>query len=313
MTHVAPTMVLGLLLCSGCASGDRQRTKSSTKLDDSGVVTATDWTDPGADDDWSHLIDPGPSAAEYTAADVVSAIDNATQHGIPDVGSVLSAYLDLLSQGDASCPGSALTEGFEVFGTCTAASGVTYSGVASLNRVDDRVDGPSGWSGQASVMSSPADYTITRVDGTQLSVGAFFMVMMQRDSRGTQATHTLRGTVVDTGGPAWAQAGFSGDLFLNAGAQPDGATELMLEGSMSVGSGSLILESLRVSPDACPDGVAGGALSVRMTDGTWLRVVFHSTCSACGTALDADGQLMGDACINPGPWLSVVDAMAVEP
>ncbi len=296
MRFVVVIAALGLG-CGPTPSGDRSA---------SPPPTSDGWVDPAADDDWSHLIDEAESAAPMTAAEVEQALNAALALGIPHMGEIFSRYYDLMVLGDETCPGSALVGGFEVFGSCTAASGVVFSGVSSLEETDGRVYADDEWvAGEYSIRTSPADYVITRTDGTALEAGGFIQFQRTPDGDIHRWTVGIEGSWRDTAATGWLGEGISAGILMGGTARPGEAGKLDLDGSYSVGSAALTFDTVVIEARECPDGIERGSLSLRSGGGALVTVDF-STCSECGVAALADGTALGEVCIDPGPLFEAV-------
>lgn len=286
---VSVTPLLFACVCSGCGGDDPSKAPGSE--------AATGWTDPAADDDWSDLIDPPPEGTAATAADVEAGIARALAHGAPSASVVFARYLDLLDQGDADCPGSAMAGGFEVHGVCTSAAGVTFSGVAGLVTMDERLDTTDGdWTGRYSVMTAPADFVITRADGTQLQAGG---VLRYEEQRGPslQWTSQVAGTWADGDATGWLGEGFSGELHVQGEDRGGGERTLRFNGGYSAGVDTIGFDGVFLSDRDCPDGVFQGKLGLRLGDGQWAGLQFDR-CAACAEAVLDDGTALGEVCVD---------------
>jgi hypothetical protein len=293
-----PAIALG---CAGTPdSGSSQPTSKSG--------TAPPWTDPAADDDWSHLIDPVPESPPPTPQAVSEALQAALNLGIPTMGVLLSRYRELYAQGDAACPGSAFAGGFEVFGSCVAESGVEFSGVAGIDETDGRVYEGDAWvSGRYEVRTSPADYTITRTDGTQLQAGGFYMFFRETMGGRSMWSTTLEGSWSDSAAEGWLYEGISMTLTVQGQVETTGESGIRLDGSYTVGGTSLSFTDLRASSGSCDHGGVEGSVTVRLAGGE-LATVFLERCTHCGPTTLTDGSDLGEVCIDPTPLLSAIDA-----
>lgn len=268
----------------------------------------TAWTDPAADDDWSHLIDPVPESPPPTPQAVAEALQAALDLGIPTMGVLLSRYQELYALGDAACPGSTFAGGFEVFGSCVAESGVEFSGVAGIDETDNRVYEGDVWvSGRYEVRTSPADYTITRTDGTQLQAGGFYMFFREIVGGRSMWSTTLEGSWSDSAADGWLYEGVSMTLSVQGQVETTGERGMKLDGSYTVGGTSLSFTELRATTDSCDDGGAEGSVTVRLAGGE-LATVSVERCTHCGPATLDDGSELGEVCIDPTPLLSTIDA-----
>ncbi len=283
----------------GCATPDSASPKGPETTNE--ATGATSWTDPAADDDWSDLIGDIPGAGTQTPEDITATIQHALDYGVPSAGEALDAYNEAYAMGDESCPGSAFMNGFEVFGTCTAASGAQFSGVAGFTLQDNRVWDGDTWTGSVSLLTSPADYVIFRPDGTYLLAGGGLNFTRTIDASGTQQVTAIRGTFVDTSREDWLGIGYSGELLIGLNQRTGGYPDLMVDGALTLGSTSLQLDDLHVIPYECASGFMGGTIQVRQADATWVTVTLPNTCTNCGQATSQNGEDIGQVCIDPTP------------
>ena len=266
----------------------------------------SDWVDPAADDDWSHLIDEAAGGAALSGDDVEAALNEALALGIPTAGEVFTRYYELLALGDETCPGSALAGGFEVFGSCTAESGVVYSGVSSLDVTDDRVYEDDEWvSGEYFIRTSPADYVITRTDGTALEAGGFIQFRRSPEGMDHRWTVGIEGSWRDSSADGWLGQGISSGVLIQGGSRDGAPLFLELDGAYTVGSASLSFDRLTVLPEDCPDGFDQGSVAFRDGGGALVTVAF-SPCSVCGPGVLSDGTELGEICVDPTPLMAAV-------
>ena len=289
-------MRLGLSIVSlalGCASNAPQGVSADKADPDPG------WVDPAADDDWSHLIDEAEEREALAVDEVQAELSAALALGIPNMGEVLTRYYDLMALGDEACPGSAMVGGFEVFGSCTAETGVEFSGVSSLDESDARVYEGDEWvSGEYFIRTSPADYIITRTDGTALEAGGFIMFRREPEAGVHRWSVAIEGSWRDTSASGWLGEGISSGLMIQATARGEGDNAMEIDGSYTVGSASLSFERLSMRERDCPDGFEQGSLGFRSSGGALVTVAF-SSCSRCGQAVLDDGSSIGELCVDP--------------
>ena len=292
-----------VVLAMGCASDTPSPTKAPAE--DSG---AESWVDPAADDDWSHLIDEAEESAPLSVEDVEEELNAALALGIPHMGEVFSRYYALMELGDEACPGSAMVGGFEVFGSCTAESGVVFSGVSSLDETDGRVyDGDEWVSGEYFIRTSPADYIITRTDGTALEAGGFIQFRREAEDSIHRWSVGVEGSWRDTSATGWLGEGISSGLMIQATHFGDRDELLMdIDGSYTVGGTSVVFERVAIRALDCPDGIDQGTLAIRTSGGALASVAF-SGCSSCGSASLDDGTALGEVCVDPSPLFAVVE------
>jgi hypothetical protein len=264
------------------------------------------WVDPAADDDWSHLIDEAAGSEPLSIDEMESALNEALALGIPNAGEIFSRYYALLALGDEECPGSALAGGFGVFGSCTAESGVVFSGVSSLDVVDGRVYEDGEWvSGEYFIRTSPADYVITRTDGTALEAGGFIQFRRSSEGMDHRWTGGIEGSWRDSGAEGWLGQGISSGVLIQGGSRDGAPLFLELDGAYTVGSASLSFDRLSVHPGDCPDGFDQGSVAFRDGGGSLVTVAF-SPCSVCGPGVLSDGTELGEICVDPAPLMAAV-------
>lgn len=262
------------------------------------------WVDPTADDDWSALVPAGEHTPAWDAAGFAERFDTAFSTGVPLPQPVLDAYRELLSHGDATCPGTDFEDGFLVMGSCTSAEGYTYSGAAGLETEDLREGDPEGdWTGSARVQSAPADYVITRPDGTRLLVGANLMVSVARSTDTQQWSTRIAGTVQDEAATGWLGEGYSGSLEVEGRTDADGSRQWLQGGFTTLGV-TLDLVQLEVRPEACADGFVGGTVRMRQEDATWYALVLPEGCGRCGPLTWEGDTALGEACLDPAPLVA---------
>lgn len=294
--------IIGLL--GGCASAPA---KDPSEPDSGAAEVESDWVDPAADDDWSHLIDTVEAGPPVTAADIERDLNEALGLGLPTMGEVLSSYYALLAQGDATCPGSARPGGFEVFGTCTAESGLVFSGVSSIEETDERTfEGETWTAGEYWIRTSPADYTITRPDGTALEAGGFIQFRRELSGGVSNWDVDIEGSWRDSAADNWLGAGISSAVRMRGSGGAEYIDSLVVDGTYSLGSHSLGFDNLVVVPEECPDGIQQGTLTLR-TGGGPLASVRFDDCSPCGALTLDDGTALGDVCIDPAPVVSSLE------
>lgn len=259
------------------------------------------WVDPTADDDWSALVPADEHAPAWDAAAFAERFDAAFAAGVPLPQPVLAAYRELLGHGDATCPGTTFEDGFLVMGSCTTAEGYTYSGAAGLQTEDLREGDPEGdWTGTATVTSAPADYVITRPDGTRLLVGGNLAVSVARSTDNQEWSARIAGTVQDEAAAGWLGDGYSGNLDVVGHLDPHGSWQ-WLHGSFTTLGVTLDLVQLEVRPEACADGFFRGTVRMRQTDATWYEMVLPEGCARCGPLTWEGDTALGEACLDPAP------------
>lgn len=267
------------------------------------------WVDPTADDDWSDLVPTPSRGPALTADEVAERVALALADGLPLPQPVLADYRELLAHGDAACPGDTFAEGFQVIGGCTTAEGYTYQGAAGL-QVDDRrtVAEDGSWTGEASVLTAPADYVITRPDGTRLQAGGTLSIRVARDAGGDRWSAAILGTWQDDGLPGWLGDGYSGALTVEGSEPPGGEPTQKVDGALTVHGASLQLAGVLVAPETCADGAQAGAVRLRQDDGTWYTLTLDAGCGGCGTLTWDDTEALGEACVD----LSALPASLAE-
>jgi hypothetical protein len=263
------------------------------------------WVDATADDRWP--VDTGvPPRPMWSAQEVADQVDRAASFGVPTPQRVLSDYLELLSHGDDACPGHYFEEGFVVLGGCDSGQGYHYTGAAGVVREDTR-QGDAG-SGHLRVNSAPADYVITRPDGSRLIAGGTFFGELRSQEGLQQWTVRLGGTFEDDAATDWLGAGFSGLLAFDGLADMQGVQQ-RVSGSLSVGGVAIDMQEVVLNPSICPDGFMGGRFRVRQPDASWNELVLPDSCGSCGSVRWEGTELPGSGCVNPKPWIDQIAAL----
>lgn len=275
---------------------------------------AAEWLDPTADDDWSALIEGGSVEPPWSAVEVGAELERALQNGLPTAQPVLADYRELLSHGDTDCPGDEFVEGFAVVGSCESEEGYIFTGAAGLATTDTRVYAEDGsWTGLYTVITAPADYVITRPDGSALSAGGTLLQSLSRDSVESHWNSSIAGTWFDSAGTVpWLQEGFSGDLSIDGRQETTGTFLQVVRGGATLLGASLLFDELSIAPSDCADGIWAGSISIRQSNGAWYRLDFDEHCSTCGQLYDDDEQEMGELCIDPAPFFEALTTASAE-
>ncbi len=272
------------------------------------AAAPVDWTDPTADDDWTGLVPSTPIAPTWGIAEIEAQFDLAFEGGLPTPHEALATYLELLTHGDADCPGSEFNQGFAVFGLCTSAEGYSYSGAAGLLTTDERTYLDDGsWTGYYSTFSAPADYFIIRPDGTRLSAGGTFNLNDGNRGSGAEWRSSITGSWQDSGHDGWLKEGYSGTLFYDGSRDVEGNAVQNVRGTITVNGVSVAMESVRVDATQCRTGFVSGTFYLRQPDTSWFTLILPTGCSTCGTVTWEDGSTIGEACLDPRPFFSVID------
>lgn len=265
------------------------------------------WVDVTADDLWPVDSGPPPGPA-WTAQEVADRVDEAVSLGIPSPQRVLEDYLELLSHGDEGCPGSYFEEGFVVLGGCDSLEGYHFTGAAGVVREDERQGEGDQEHGHLRISSAPADYVITRPDGSRLIAGGTFFLEQRVQDHRMEWSVRIGGTFEDEAAADWLGAGFSGLLSFDGLADAQGEQQ-RVTGSMSVGDVAIDMQDVVVQPSVCPDGFMGGRFRVRQADATWNTVELPQGCGACGEVLWEGKEPLGSGCVDPQPWIQHLAAL----
>lgn len=274
------------------------------------VPEATPWVDPAADDTWPVGGTDTTRAPAWDGQGVADQVDLATSTGLPTPQRVIEVYRELLSHGNDVCPGHEFEGGFVMLGGCTTDEGYHYSGAAGIIEEDSRVWTGDDWTGSVRVTSAPADYVITRPDGDRLAVGGTLRIDLRDDGSHRDWSVAISGTFHDDAGTDWLGEDFSGVLELR-GSEDPGRVQQRVNGSLSLFGASMDFQDLEVQPDTCPDGFVGGTIRVRQPDATWNELVLPGGCSPCGEVTWEGGAALGQGCVDPAPWMAVVDQVQV--
>lgn len=240
------------------------------------------------------------------AAGFAAAFDAVLAAGFPLPQTVFADYRELLGHGDGSCPAPGGSEYFDVPQGCTTGDGFTFRGHAGVMVSDSRVYSRDGsWTGAFAQFSDPADYSITRPDGTGLQAGGILETLVMQEGGVTTWSAAMAGTFLDEGQPDWLGDTFSGGFDLAGSGTGDAAAQTV-DGELSIGAVALGFEALELSPGTCPTGAIGGALSLRQSDATWFTLTLADGCGACGSLVWNGVDQLGEACVNLVPVLDTV-------
>lgn len=224
-------------------------------------------------DDHCELVSTGSGSTEerqrWTFDEAIAAVDGVFEMGFFGPVELREAYLELMSHGDASCPGSSL-EIYDTFVTgCTASSGYYYAGV-SVYAVED-------WPGEdSSAWSFGGDFEILDPQGDQMLVGGHTFGLYE-DLHVEMIGGDITGSWSYSGADGWLGEGISAMLLL------DGVigSRLSLSGGLAVGSTAMYFPELRWDSPSCWEHPVG-ELQVRDPAGHWFSLIFDEDCTGCG-------------------------------
>ena len=245
------------------------------------------------------------------AAGFAVAFDAVLSTGFPLPHIVYADYRELLEHGDGSCPSAGGTEDFDVSQGCTTDEGFSFRGRGGIMVVDTRVYTSGGsWSGAYAQYSNPADYAISRPDGTSLESGGILETLVMQEGGVTTWSARMAGTFLDDGRSDWLGRTFSGEFELS-GSGVGSEAEQTVDGELSLDGVAIGFGALELGPASCPDGALGGTVSLRQSDSTWFELTLGEGCGACG-ALIWDGiEELGEACVDLAPVLDTVAIASV--
>jgi len=225
----------------------------------------------------------------WTAEQAIAAVEHAMQQSPPDPWVLRSTYLDLLAQGDATCPG----EGDDLqppqvpLTGCTSSTGLTYAGVSVYEETEVNED-------VADFAMINGDFTITDIDGNKFQNGGNWMVHAERDPSSQHMSLDLRGAFSYPAAEGWLGGGGSALLHVSGS-----DSKLTLEGSLQ-SAGELLLMGAGTQSgqwlDLTECGLTG---TVQVRNQRWYR--FEPECS-CGPVFFDDEEL-GEGCVSTD-WLA---------
>jgi hypothetical protein len=275
------------------------------------TADADPWVDPSADDDWSGQVETLAHAPVWTAEQVADQIETALSTGLPLPQPIFDGLAELLTHGDAGCPGSYFEDGFLKVGICTSDEGYQFSGAAGVTTDDNRVTEDDGsWTGSATRRATPFDFLITRPDGTALAAGGSATQRLMAGPEGINWETELSGTFRDDRAQGWLGEGYSGGVRIY-GTDIDSPVRGEVSGYLTILGVSLKMERVEVNADTCPDGVLGGTLALRQDDSTWYAMTLPDSCGGCAEVVWDDQVSLGEACPDLSAFVtSVAEAEA---
>ena len=228
--------------------------------------------------------------AQWSAADIEAAIAAALVDGYPDAGYLHTAYLEVLSHGDTTCPGhETYIDDTWLYG-CTADSGYWYSGVSEY--IEETTSEYEG-------VLIAGDVRFEDPSSNVFSIGGHAAVAT--GSKGEQRVTFLEisGSWIWQGDPtaSWLAGGISGSQNTLIG-RGDAMDMIELSGAISFNGVSLDFAELRLL-SMC-DWQPVGVLSIRDPTGIWHRLDYGEECSACAQGSWEDTDL-GEVCPDLSP------------
>ncbi len=217
-----------------------------------------------------------------SAEEVAAEVEALFSTGLPNVVDIRDTYMDLMAQGDESCPGDATQLGSQVGPHgCEAASGVRYAGISSF------WDDGESW-------FLTADFDIWTPDGGHLGAGGHVGSLRFKEGGGWLIEHGYAGTWIFSGGEGPLGEGISGVQSLRW-AGDEALEEVQLNGAVSIGAQALVFQGVRADVE-CWDQLAG-LIQVRDVRGTWSLLELADDCSGCGEVRFGN-EVLGDVCLE---------------
>jgi len=225
----------------------------------------------------------------WSTADVETKLNQALSLSWPAPATIRDAYLDAMSHGDGSCPGSTveLTDPVTAMQGCTASSGWSYQGHSTYS-----ASGTIGLDNTANWWIS-ADFQIQNPQDEALIGGGGVMLSYQQTPSDTaEYVVELYGTWIDESRSGWLGEGISAVLTTQV-TQTSSAPMVSLNGGLTSMATSLHFRDLILNGEECsgPSGTVG--IHDEISSWYWIEL----DCSPCGQLRHGD-QALGEACIS---------------
>jgi hypothetical protein len=211
---------------------------------------------------------------------------------------VRDTYFELMSHGDAVCPGSTTQLiGSDLRG-CTADSGWFYAGVSTWMEQEAAGNAPGGW-----LLSG--DFEILDPEGHRFIGGGG--VDARKGPEGADEARYSGQWSFPGGATDWLGYGISA-YFQQSVVAASGA--VAITGGLTYGEVSIWSDRLKYAPEVC-DGLTG-SVEIRDPSGVWFVLDYGDDCDTAG-ALSFDGESVGALDLDLTPWMrGLHDAAAVE-
>ena len=288
------TVLLFVVACSSAPLAPVDRTPALGASVDSatgtgtGGVADTGQPGPGLPDE-----EPPQATPTWSAEDVQSALAVALADGLPDPRFEHDQYLELLSHGNADCPGhdTYIDDRF-VYG-CNTASGYYYSGVSNYLTADETVEGE-----RVASVEVNGDFQFRDDRDQFFEVGGHSIQRTTWPADGSAGVRWLEhsGTWLWEGHDSWLRTGASGRFSMTL-TKPSGTRVLEVEGAIGFDQTWMAFDQLTLAEAGCA-WAPSGALEIRDPGGAWHRLDFGETCSPCGDLVFDGDTPLGEVCLD---------------
>ena len=229
---------------------------------------------------------------EWSATEVGEILAATFSQGPPDPFLVGDTFLDLMAEGDATCPGDTAFLNDDNLLGCTAESGHYYAGIAWHEELVNEDEGATFW-------THGGDYEILRPDGSGLRGGGAMhhRVVVNGENPDKSAFELgLQGSWHDDAAVGWLGEGFSG-VFLAEGKRNIEIRHLEIAGGIAVGERDLHLELAWDMTGVCGT-TAMGSIHLRDDRGYWYTWELGEDCDTCGQVTFHEIQELGELCLD---------------
>ena|GEM_PF-2740897 len=237
--------------------------------------------------------------AQYTADELAEHVESwADTYGFPFPQHAFNRYLELMEEGDESCPaGGSLddTSRFPNLGRlegCSSSTGWDYIGIGIV--FDDDLRDEDGI-GAVRVGFNLADFVITSPDGEEFSGGGSSKMQIQYQEDQTSWNAEFGGSWEDqtTDATPWMKASGSVDYMMTYHNE-----QLATNGYVGIGEYAFLFDRLILNKEECPNTPHDGTLWVRQEDGSWNQLTFANDCSGCATGTWNEEVELGEVCLD---------------
>lgn len=231
----------------------------------------------------------------WDAAELEAELSWLFSQGFPNSREAMGLYLDVLSHGDAICPGNAEYIDETMLRGCTAESGYFFSGVSTYERqslIDE--DG-----NQVSYQGSTGDFLFRDPEGQEMEAGGHQTQAIWETAQGQvqQVLTEHSGSFVWAGHEGVYREKVSGSLHAVA-VISEGQKQLYLQGAISYLDHALYLQTGLLAD--CGWRNEAGVIEVRDPSGGWFTLGPQSCESDC-MPVSFGGAPQGEICVDLSP------------
>ena len=247
--------------------------------------------------DWG--FDRPSQTPQYTAEELVEHVESwANTYGFTLPQRPFNRYLELMTEGDESCPLNGHLDNTSDFPNlgfldgCSSSTGWDYIGIAIIFDDDERDEDGYGF---VRVGFNLADFVITSPEGDEFSGGGSSKMQVTYSEQGTSWNSEIGGSWEDqtTDETAWLTASGSFDYMMTSN-----NGQLSTNGYVGVGEYAFLFDHVVVSRDSCVNTPHEGTIWIRQDDGSWNQLTFTDDCTGCATATWNEEIDLGEACID---------------